>query len=118
MSSLVRVSTGTEALTQTYAAIALALAWTSSELGLITLGLTGVVGAPTKVTWYLSTDAAGDEPITPVQTDTLVGSSLPGLSGVARTILVPFNGATIYAHALLDAGSATGIAVLTYTQVA
>lgn len=82
-----------------------------TQLESIALQLTTVVTATT-VTWYLSADEDGDQPLTPSQTDTIVGQTA-GKGGVARTIFAPLvSSGGLYVQALLDAGTANAIAVL------
>lgn len=78
-------------------------------LGLGQLQLKDISGAAS-VDWYVSEDAAGDMPITPVKTTTIVGQTA-NLGGVAESLDIPWvvNEVTgkLYIWAKLDAGTAT-----------
>lgn len=77
-------------------------------LGLAQLLLDTIVTG-VSVTWYISEDAAGDFPITPEKTTTIVGQS-SGEGGVAESINQPWVvnsvAGKLYLWAKLDAGTA------------
>lgn len=76
------------------------------------------------VTWYLSEDAAGDIPITPAKTSTIVGQT-SGKGGVSdsleRASRTPTSDTVeglIYVWAKLNAGTANGVARVRFEEVA
>jgi hypothetical protein len=77
-------------------------------LGLATLYLDTIVTA-VSVTWYVSEDAAGDKPISPPKTTTIVGQTA-ATGGVAESLDIPWKvvevAGTMYIWAKLDAGTA------------
>jgi hypothetical protein len=86
------------------------LSWASLEL-------TTISGAAS-VIWYLSADADGDAPITPTLTTTIVADGATATSGgVAATLALARvgSGGSIYVNAKTDAGTATGIARVSWT---
>lgn len=78
-------------------------------LGLAQLQMDTFVSSPTTVTWYISEDSAGDLPITPAVTTTIVGQTA-NTGGVAESIGVPWvvneTAGKLYIWAKLDAGTA------------
>lgn len=92
------------------------------RLSLLRLVLTSVVTAAS-ISWYLAEDAAGDIPLTPRVTTTIVaGKTTSGSGGVARTLDIsrPRSSAgtigRLYVIAKTDAGTATAVAHLTGEQ--
>lgn len=105
------------ALTTTYALLTVAsFPTTRAYLGSIDLRLTSVVTAAS-VTWYVSADADGNQPLTAVQTDTIV-SGTAGNGGVARVLDFPLRTTTgsLYVWAKTNAGTATGVAAVAYEE--
>jgi hypothetical protein len=91
----------------------------AAELGPLVLELTSISGATT-VTWYVSRDAAGDVPITPPQTDTiLTGKTAATKGSVARDMDATYKRhpdttqGRLYVWAKLDSGTANMSASLT-----
>lgn len=79
--------------------------------------LTAIAGAAS-VTWYLSKDAAGDKPLTPEATVTILDADASGAGSVNTVIqtAIPLDsdssGSRIWAHAKTDAGTASMVARL------
>lgn len=89
-------------------------------LGLIQLSLTSIAGGATTVTWFLSSDADGDKPLTPAVTSTIITGQTTGTSGgVSDTVDegVLTDEAAIYVWAKLDAGTATAAACRAFWTV-
>lgn len=78
------------------------------KIGLVTCSVSSISGA-TSVTWYLSTDSAGDKPITPAKTTAIVVAQSANAGGFSETVDagVVTDATAIYVWAKLDAGTAT-----------
>ena len=82
------------------------------DLGLVSIEMSSIVTG-VAVTWYLSRDSAGDQPITPLWTDTILDAGSGSAYGsVVRDMSDIMNhaqgGTGVYVNAKLDAGTATG----------
>jgi hypothetical protein len=88
------------------------------HLSLVNLRLVSIAGGATKVTWYIASDAGGDRPITPEQEDLIVDPDTDGVGGVNRTLGIIWNTlmGDLYVFAKLDAGTATGQALLSWNR--
>lgn len=108
--SISSATSSAEALSTTYALLTVTGLPTTRRayLSSVFLALTSVVTA-TSVTWYMSSDAAGDAPITAVQTDTIVYQT-GGEGGVARVLDFALHTLTgnVYVWVKTNAGTATG----------
>ena len=103
------------ALTNAYTRTAVAVP-SKADLSLVSVEMTSISGAAS-VTWYLSRDSAGDQPITPLWTDTILDAgSGSGAGSVVRDMAGALNhaGGSLYVNAKLDAGTATGVARVGY----
>ena len=78
------------------------------EIGLVTCWLTSISSATT-VTWYVSNDAAGDQPLTPKVTTTISTGQTSGKGGIAATMdeSITTDSTALYVWAKTDAGTAT-----------
>ena len=76
--------------------------------GMASCDFTSVAGGATTITWYVSLDSAGDRPITPEQTDTIVQQTATK-GAVARSLGVPIvtTGGSAYIWAWTNVGTAT-----------
>jgi hypothetical protein len=104
-----------QALTTTYAASTLtndggaSRKWAQrGTLGLAFCQLTSISSATT-ITWFVSLDSAGEEAITPAQTDTILDHDSDNTGSIARSMSVPVLSAedSLYIFAKTDAGTAT-----------
>lgn len=89
-------------------------------LGLVQLALTSIAGGAAEVTWFLSSDAAGDQPLTEeVVSPIVIGATTATSGGVADTVDegILTDAAAIYVWAKLDAGTATVAFARAFWQV-
>ena len=112
-------STGSASLDTSYTAMAVAgdASLGDSFLSLLTLRLTGIASA-TEVDWFLTADATGDHPITPVTTTAIVAGQtanaggLGAVLGFAYTDKMASAAGGLWLWAQLDAGTATATAYI------
>jgi hypothetical protein len=84
-----------------------------AHLGLVSLALNTIAGGAASVSWFLARDSAGAYPITPVQTDTIVGI-VAANGSVSRTLGIDYSknalalASELYLFAKLDVGTANG----------
>jgi hypothetical protein len=89
------------------------------RLGLAELALTSIAGGASQVTWYIARDGNRDEPITDEITADIVTGATAGAGGCAASLNgLPFvaSGGALYVAAKVDAGTAVGIARLTWER--
>jgi hypothetical protein len=81
--------------------------------------LTSIVTAA-EVTWYIAKDAAGEKPITPEKTVTILDPDSDGSGGIntaietAHAFDADSSGTSLYVHAKTDAGTASMVARITW----
>ena len=78
------------------------------------------ISSATELTWYLAKDSAGQKPITPEKTVTIVDPDADGSGGCstavdsAHAFDVDSTGTSLYVHAKTDAGTCSMVARLTW----
>lgn len=111
-----------QALTSTYSACTLGADGDASRtmaqqarLSLATIDLSSISGAA-QITWFVALDSAGEQAITPEQTDDIVDHDADNAGSVARSLEVSLRtSGALYLFAKTDSGTATAKCRVTWT---
>ena len=88
------------------------------EVSLAQLRLASIAGGAAQVTWYLGSEN-GEHAITAERTDDILDADADNNGSVARLVAAAYNAdvlGSLYLWAKLDAGTATGIGVVTVNR--